>query len=299
MRQPADRKMQVAHRSTSASRASGVAKSDLLQLQVMADTYVAGSPAGRLASMLGGAPVQRVLKKIANPITGEWEYYSDRDPDQIRYATPELAAAAEAALPSPLDPVTYNAKTRPPTMFTYADKHPTNTVSNVRQGPHVVGYAAVDKAFDDSRKYFGTIFREQVRSPGEVIDQIMDKLGKLMRKKVVASQVERFESDYTAVFVRVLDLLEDESANEVELTSRIKWLINADPRSSTNWKTRFSVGKSYRVPKSKIGGKGETDDLTDPVNVDTKSADSAKATALWETRKLMLDSESSSDDGSI
>lgn len=281
-----------AHGPTSC--ANGVANPKLSQLQAKANAYVNGSPVHRVATSPNEPPIQRVVMRIANATTGAWEYVSDIDPSQTRYATAELAQAAENALTTPMAPETYGAEQRPPTMFTYADKHPTHVLGSVRQGPHVVGYGAVDQAFDESEKYFSTIFREQVRTPAEVTQHVIDKLGKLKDRPTIAGQIERYFFDYEAVYNRVLVMLADEVTHEEELTSRIKWLMNVDPRSSTNWKTRFSVGKSYRVPKSKIGGKGETTDLSDPVNVDTKSAGGDEARSLWETRKLLLDSEESS-----
>lgn len=236
-----------------------------------------------LDDVVDAKPLQRVIKTKTDRTTGEWVYYSDRDKDRTTYETRELALAAEAELKQPLGHPQYDARNRPPTMYSYAESHPTNEVSNL-QGPHVVGYGAVDEALTNSKLELKVIFNEQVRSPTEVEEHINEAV--TSSSKNVKSQIYRFLTDYTEVYNHVIDLILGEE-NDAEALDYIKWLVNTDPRSSTNWATRLRKGKSYKVPKNKLKYKNESRDISESKNVDMLSADSESGRALWAIRKKL------------
>jgi hypothetical protein len=242
-------------------------------------------------------PVQRVVKIRADAKTGQWKYYSDRDPEKTLYDTQEEAKKAEIKLQATGKASSfpsYNADVRPPTAYSYAASHPTNDVSN-EQGPHVVAYGAVEAALESSKQDIKDIFTEQVRSPDDVEKHLKMTLKSLLEGKkpnrTVQAQVDRMVYDYTAIYNYVIELIKsDAEGNKKEILEYIKWLINVDPQSSTNWPAKFR-NRKYSVPKKKISGKGEDRDITNPKNVDTKSAYSDEAMKLWKKRKRLVESE--------
>ncbi|MFT4757768.1 MAG: hypothetical protein ACI91R_002425 [Vicingaceae bacterium] len=230
-------------------------------------------------------PIQRVIKVKTDEKTGDFIYYSNRDPDRQTYVSLKKADKAELELKDPNDYPKYDKDNRPSTAYSYAASHPTNELS-VDQGPHVVGSAAVDTALTTTTKSLSKIFAEQILIPDKAESLINEQFEK-KPSKTISTQIFRLIFDYTEVYRHVQTIVEDDEKRD-EALQYIKWLINNDPRSSTNWATKLRQGKQYNVPESKKKGKGENDDISDPRNIDTTSADKEEAEALWELRKKIL-----------
>ncbi|MFC5743214.1 DUF4157 domain-containing protein [Dyella tabacisoli] len=191
-------------------------------------------------------------RKVVKQSGGKW--YSDYDPYTL-FDTKAKATAYDKTLKTQgRDRIS----SRVPTLYTYTHIKPTNKLSSVPQGPHVVAHRVTLTALqntmdvDDAEE----IFDEQVLAPDD-LDEVMDEESPGGGySSQMQPRVDRFTTDYRALYTSVEQELQKTSPDLITVKHGVNTLINMDPYATYGWKSTKAASKKHT--------KGKGENVTSP-----------------------------------
>lgn len=185
-------------------------------------------------------------------IKAEGSFFSSYDPENV-FRTSHEAALYDSFLRGK----------RPPTLYTYTHTEGENVNTwGIPQGPHTLGYAAIEKALGRAMKKQGldTIFAEQCLPPDVWLEKVKEKLPESVPENLQL-RINRAYERYVILWETAKRCMDDGNAQLFRFC--ISSMIQLSPMSTYVWET------TKKAPRAALKGKGENDDIEDDRNIDT------------------------------
>lgn len=201
-------------------------------------------------------------------------YYSDIEPSHLFKDYIE-ASLYEAHL----------LKKRKPTLFTYTHTNGQHiNKMGIPQGPHVMGYAAVNSAFEVAMREqdLQTILNEQCPPP-DVWKEMVDQHGPFNND--LKPRIERAFDDYKTLYGNAEEAILSEDSNMAAFY--IQRLMQLHPTTTYGWDTKA------KAKQKEIKYKGENRDIFNDKNIDTTvvKRDSFEIESFIYDRRQLMDGD--------
>lgn len=189
-----------------------------------------------------------IQRKVIMQSKSKW--YSDYDPYTI-FSTKAQATTYDKKLKAQ---GRERISSRVPTLYTYTHVKPTNKLSSVPQGPHVVAHRVTLTALQNTTDMDEAedIFDGQVLAPDDVDEVMDDEAPSSGYSGQMQPRVDRFTTDYRSLYTSVEQELQKPAPDLITVKHGVNTLINMDPYATYGWKSTKAASKKHTK------GKGES-----------------------------------------